>query len=261
MAGGDPYILWCWIKMHELGCRKSAGAPQTITTGAAIISAMSRRILIAALVILALVAAMFAFVWGWGVLVEYINPKDATGRKDTVQVYVLIVAGVVGVVGAAVGLYNAYLSRKTLEHNQETLNYQRLLEAQRAQDATQQAYYEQMGKLLSEHDLRKSAVNDDVRLLAEAQTATVLGALEPKRKAQLIMFLERAQLINADDNLVVLVWADLRHVDLSHQGLTETDFEGADLSHADLKDAHLDSANLTGTHLVGADLVHIQIRQ
>ena len=217
--------------------------------------AMSSRTLIVALsLVLVLIAAVLSGIWFWGELVDYINPEDATGRKDAVQVFALIVAEIVGIVGAMVGLANVYFSRKNLEHNQDTLNQQRLLEAQRAQDVAQQAYFEQMGNLLTEHGLRKSAVNDDVRLLAEAQTATVLQTLDTARKSQIIQFLSRAQLIDRDDNIVVLVWADLSYVDLSNWSLLETDFEGAHLSHAVLRDTDLSRSNLTGTSLVGADL-------
>jgi uncharacterized protein YjbI with pentapeptide repeats len=210
--------------------------------------------MVALSLVLVLIAAVLSGIWLWGELVDYINPKDATGRKDAVQVFALIVAGIVGIVGAGVGLANVYFSRKNLEHNQDTLNQQRLLEAQRAQDVAQQAYFEQMGNLLTEHGLRKSEVNDDARLLAEAQTATVLQTLDTARKAQIIQFLSRAQLIDRDDNIVVLVWADLSYVDLSNWSLLETDFEGAKLSHAVLRDTDLSRSNLTGTDLVGADL-------
>ena len=214
----------------------------------------SRPLIVAVGLGLGLVTAALASIWFWGELVAYIDPKDATDRKDVVQVFALIVAGAVGIVGAMVGLANVYFSRKNLEHNQESLNQQRLLEAERLQDATQQAYYEQIGSLLTEHGLRKSKVNDDVRLLAEAQTATVLQALDVPRKSQIVLFLARAQLIDQDDNIIVLTWADLRHVNLSNRNISETDFEGADLSHADLKDADLIQANLWGTDLIGADM-------
>jgi len=109
---------------------------------------------------------IFRFGWdwktliGWSALVDYINPKDATGRKDAVQVYAVIVAGVVAAITAAVGLANLRLTRKNLEQQRELeaqrSRQQRELEAQRAeqqrelaQGAALQSYYEQIGKLIS----------------------------------------------------------------------------------------------------------------
>jgi hypothetical protein len=203
-----------------------------------IMMTMTRRQgLVAALVGLSLVVAVALGVWFWGVLVDYVDPKDTTARKDVVQVFALIVAGVVGVIGAAVGLANVYFSRKNLEQ-------QRSLESKRAQDEIEQAYYKQIGEMLTEQELRNSEVNDDIRLLAEAHTVTVLRAIGPRRKVQLILFLERAQLIHKDDQLVNLTRADLRHVDLSKQVLMEADLSYADLSHADLRGADLSGAVL-----------------
>jgi hypothetical protein len=56
---------------------------------------------------------------GWRAIVDYINPRDATGRKDAVQVYAVVVAGVVAAITAAVGLANLRLTRKNLEQQRE----------------------------------------------------------------------------------------------------------------------------------------------
>jgi hypothetical protein len=84
---------------------------------------------------------------GWRALIDYINPVDATERKEARQVYAVIVAGVIASITAAVGLANLRLTRKNLEQQRE-------LEAERAQGTALQAYYEQMGKLLTEQGLR-----------------------------------------------------------------------------------------------------------
>jgi hypothetical protein len=63
---------------------------------------------------------------GWKALVGYINPTDATGRKDAVQVYAVIVTGGIAAITAAVGLVNLGLTRRSLKQQRE-------LEAQRAQ--------------------------------------------------------------------------------------------------------------------------------
>ena len=62
------------------------------------------RIVATALGVVLLVAVALSIFWfgwdwktliGWRALVDYIDPKNATGRKDAVQVYALLVAGVV----------------------------------------------------------------------------------------------------------------------------------------------------------------------
>lgn len=111
-------------------------------------SAMGRRvwIVIAVVVVAVLVAAGGLLGWwewktliGWRRLVGYIEPEDATGRKDAVQVYALIVAGLVATITAAVGLANLYYTRKNLEQQRELeakrARETRELEAQRAGEA------------------------------------------------------------------------------------------------------------------------------
>src|SRR5215208_654395 len=110
---------------------------------------------------------------GWKALEGYINPDpdDTTGKKDAVQVYAVIVAGMIASITAGVGLWNLRLTRKNLDQQRE-------LEAQRAdqqrklaQGTALQAYYEQIGKLLTEYDLRNTQ-REDVRELARGQTLT-----------------------------------------------------------------------------------------
>lgn len=89
---------------------------------------------IALLVTVAVVAYGMRLDWdlkamiGWKALVDYIDPgrNDTTAKKDVVQVYAVIVAGVIATITAAVGLLNLRLTRKNLEQ-------QRVLEAQRAE--------------------------------------------------------------------------------------------------------------------------------
>jgi hypothetical protein len=120
----------------------------------------------------------FLFDWewkamiGWKALEGYINPDpdDTTGKKDAVQVYVVIVAGVIASITAAVGLANLRLTRKNLEQQRE-------LETQRAQGTALQAYYEQIGKLLTEYDLRNTQ-REEIKELARGQTLTVLHEVD-----------------------------------------------------------------------------------
>ena len=73
----------------------------------------------------------FLFDWewkamiGWKALEGYINPdpEDTTGKKDAVQVYAVIVAGLIASITAAVGLANLRLTRKNLEQQREFGNH------------------------------------------------------------------------------------------------------------------------------------------
>jgi hypothetical protein len=134
---------------------------------------------------------------GWQTLVNYINPKGATGRKDAVQVYAVIVAGVIAAITAAVGLFNLHLTRRNLQQQRE-------LEAQRAEQQRElaqggalQTYYEQIGKLITEHKLR-STQHKDIRELARGQTLTVLREIDGKGKGSLLTFLYGAGLIASE---------------------------------------------------------------
>jgi hypothetical protein len=172
---------------------------------------------------------------GWKALVEYINPDpdDPTGKKDAVQVYAVIVAGVIASITAAVGLLNLRLTRKNLEQQRE-------LEAQRAQGTALQSYYEQIGKLITDKDLRNTQ-RMEIRELARGQTFTVLQEVDGNRKGSLLTFLHAAGLIGIENPAVALTGADLQGVDLGGSA----DLRGANLQGANLQGADLQEAKVT----------------
>jgi flagellar basal body-associated protein FliL len=188
-------------------------------------------------IILGLIVLVVAGIWFWGVLVGYVNPeeKGATNRKDVVQAYALIVAGVVAAIGGIVGIVNVQTSRRNLQQQRE-------LEEQRAQEDALQAYFEQMGDLLTDHNLI-STDREDLQQLARAQTLTVSGRLNQDRKGQLLLFLYGAGLINRDKPVVDISGAD---------------YSAADLSGANLR-ANLFGANLTDANLTGANLSYVKL--
>jgi hypothetical protein len=102
--------------------------------------------------------------------------KKARGGR-AVQFYALIVAGVVAAITAAVGLLNLRLTRRNLEQQRE-------LEAQRARGTALQAYYEQIGNLITKDDLRNTQ-REEIRELARGQTLTVLQELDANRNRSL----------------------------------------------------------------------------
>jgi len=204
-----------------------------------------RRLIVVALGLVLLVAVVlgilrFGWDWkaliGWRALVDYIDPKNATGRKDAVQVYALIVAGV-ATITAAVGLANLWLTRRNLvqqrELEEQRGKQQRELEAQRAEQQRElaqgtalQAYYEQIGNLITEYDLRTTQ-REEIRELARGQTLTVLREVDGKGKGSLLTFLYGAGLIGTQDPAVVLTGADLREAALQGRTLSRVDLRGS----------------------------------
>src|SRR5918995_1714244 len=157
---------------------------------------------------------------------------------------------------AAVG--NLYFSRRNLEQ-------QHIIEERRFQDEALQAYYTQLGDLLTEHALKKTKPEDDVALLARAQTLTVVRRLDASRKGDLVRFLYGAGLISGDGAIVDLFGANLFGADLVGADLSGVNLRGvnlalahlsgaADLRRADLSEAKLSWADLVGANLFGANL-------
>jgi uncharacterized protein YjbI with pentapeptide repeats len=214
-----------------------------------------RAWIVAAVVVLALIVVVALGIWsgwdlktliGWKPLVDYINPKNATDRKDTVQVYALIVAGVIATVTAGVGLANLRLTRRNLQQQRE-------LEEQRAQSAALQSYYEQIGSLLSDKELH-STERREIRELARGQTLTVLQSLEASRKKTLLAFLHGAQLIGSKNPAVELSGADLMYAKLQEAFLPHANLSDVNLHEANLRDSNLYGANLQNAILYRADL-------
>jgi hypothetical protein len=165
------------------------------------------------------------------------------------------------------------------------------IETQRAQDEALQAYLDHMGQLLLDKGkpLRQSKEDDEVRILAQARTTTILPRLDGSRKGRILHFLYTSGLI-ARENPVVLLdraflaqlvfrGADLKGANLAGANLIEADLgpakwdtaykaetpyqiyrvattilEGANLEKAILGGATLQFANLRSAYMLGADL-------
>ena len=207
----------------------------------------------------------------WHLLSAYIQPgEDPTQKKDLVQAYAVIVGGLVAFGTLVIGWRNLRNNQKTLQVNQrnteQTLLSTIQLEVQRAQDAALGAYFEQVGELLLDKNLRNSSDGDEVRMLARAQTHTVLKNLNEIRKGSVVQFLYEANLIRTSEPIINLSGADLRQtaltrMQLSRADLGGADLRGADLSRASLNEASLRKADLSGVHLYEADLSGADLRQ
>jgi uncharacterized protein YjbI with pentapeptide repeats len=227
-----------------------------------------QQILWTVAIVFALLSIGVLFWWLWGVLAGYIQPKTPTDKKDLVNVFVVIGAGVVGTLTAIAAVGNLIVSRRNLQNAQanlqqqrDLLQQQRDLDERRAQDDALHAYYEQIGDLLTEHKLMDTTDADDpVRLLARAQTMTMLerlgseSARAKRNKGESINFLYGADLISRDSPIVELAGANLGRADFRGANLSSANLRGADLSRADLSDADLNGSNLRGAYLRGATL-------
>jgi uncharacterized protein YjbI with pentapeptide repeats len=178
---------------------------------------------------------------------------------------------------AAIGMW--FAAQQDVRQQQiedERAKSERQIEEQRAQDATLQAYLDQMSQLMLQGDLRGSKEGSEVRTLAGARTQTVLTRLDGRRKGSVVQFLYEASLIDKEHPVVSLSavglpdnadrvslnvglrGADLRglnlaRADLSDADLIDADLQAADLSDADLRDADLRRADLRWAILSGAE--------
>jgi len=190
-------------------------------------------------------------------LVDYIKPKDAGARNGVVQTFALLLAGAVGIIGGIVGILNLQTSRRNLQQQHE-------LEEQRAQEDALQSYFEQMGDLLTNHNLIKTD-REDIRQLAQGQTLTVLARLDQRRQGSLARFLHGAGLIRRGKAIIslrgaILVGVDLYYADLNHADLSGTFLINAGLTHATLSRADLSDAYLTDAELIDTDLRQADLR-
>jgi len=208
-----------------------------------------RITLISATVLLTLTVVALLGVVLWKVLGIYIDPQNATERKDLVQSFVVVMAGGTWLLVGAGVVGVLYLSRRNLKHQRE-------FEVQRAQENALPAYLDQMVRLLNDKDrpLRRSEGGDEVGILAKGQTLRVLPRLDAERKARVLQFLYETGLIIKDRSVVDLLGADLRGADLRGANLRGADLRGADLSRANLGGADLSGADLSGANLREANL-------
>jgi hypothetical protein len=184
-----------------------------------------RQVLWAVGIVIVLLILGSIGVWLWGVLAGYIQPKTPTDKKDLVNVFVVIAAGVIGLLTATAAVGNLYISRRNLQQ-------QRDLDERRAQEDALQSYFEQMGDLLTNHSLINTD-REDIRQLAQGQTLTVLARLDDRRRqGALVRFLHGAGLINRGTAIISLMDAILVGVDLYYTVLEEADLSGADLRDA-----------------------------
>jgi uncharacterized protein YjbI with pentapeptide repeats len=212
---------------------------------------VQRKFLIAALlVVLGLVLIGGLFWWLWGVLVAYIDPdpKNPTQKKDLVNIFVVIAAGVVGTLTTIAAVGNLIISRMNLQNAQASLQQERDLDDRRAQEDALQAYLEYVTPLINE-GLSEDHPLSPRRLALRSRTLNVFWQLDPNRKRAVLEFLREAGLIRNEEHPII----GLSGVDLRGASLRELNLREAKLNGADLKGAALSGACLRDTDLGGAD--------
>jgi Pentapeptide repeats (8 copies) len=229
----------------------------------------TQRVPIAAIIIAVIVVVAVAALLGvvlWRGLDAYIDPTSPTEKKDLVQSFAVVVAGVVGSLSALAAVGNLYISRKNLQQQRELelerSDRERALDYERAQEEAVPEYIEQMMRLLSDKEmpLRMSEVDSEVRILARLRTQTTLARLDGSRKAQVIQFLQAARLIRIDMPLVRLAGADLREADLSSANLFRAHLEGVHLEGANLSRTNLERAHLRGAYVTDEPLADANLQ-
>jgi uncharacterized protein YjbI with pentapeptide repeats len=205
-------------------------------------SVLGRRLNLRSPAVLAAIGVVVTIVLAVGVVLALLRTGDANAVSDNAPLIAAVIA--LGGVGTAQMVSIALEDRRTQEA--------RDLEERRAQEDSLQDYFKHMGDLLTEHELMGTEQADHpVRLLARAQTLTLLERLGSKRdravrnKRVLVLFLYSVGLINKENTIVQLVGANLSHAYLSDAYLNDANF----------RDAYLLGANFAGAYLVGAYLV------
>jgi hypothetical protein len=214
-----------------------------------------RKYVIAAAILLAIVLAIglvVGGVWFWGILKEFIKPDTPTEKKDLVQVFAFIVAGVVGSLTALAAVGNVYISTRNLKQ-------QRDFEKQRVQADALTDYFVQMGQSLLNKD--RAVWTPRMIAAAETQTRTVLARLDGENKRPVLQFLYDSVLIKKDDQIINLFKARLNEADLIDAYLREVDLSNAVLREANLRDANLKEANLHHANLKGANLTEADLTE
>jgi uncharacterized protein YjbI with pentapeptide repeats len=184
---------------------------------------------------------------------------DRTGLKGK-TLWDLLQLLIVPLMLVALGfLFTTQQDARQQQLEDQRAELERAIEDQRAQQATLQAYLDQMGTLLLDRDLHGADEDSDVRRLARARTLVVLDALGSGRQNKVFRFLSETELIQARTGarppIISLKYASLRGFELQGKQLLEnTDLTQAELYGADLSQAHLEATDLSGAHLEEANL-------
>jgi uncharacterized protein YjbI with pentapeptide repeats len=162
--------------------------------------------------------------------------------------------------------WSATQSRSDNKREDRRIAADRATAEEARQDATLQAYLDEMSGLMLDKKLLASKEGDGVRAVARTVTLTALRRLDGERRGAVVRFLSEAQLVlglgrapmvfldGADLRDARLRAVDLREAGLRHADLARAYLAGANLWHANLPFANFARANLARAYLAGANL-------
>lgn len=125
--------------------------------------------------------------------------------------------------------------------------------------ATFNTYLDRMSDMLLSDNLLKSSQNSPVRAIAEARTFTTLHDLDPDRKAELVHFLWKAELVTGNPPVISLSTAPLGSANFQHALLMNLNFSGALLINSTFNDCDLTGAYFSQTILPGTTLNNVNL--
>lgn len=119
-----------------------------------------------------------------------------------------------------------------------------------------EAYFDKMSELILAHGLKNSskAECNEPQSIARTRTLTTLRQLDSGRKAQLLQFLQEAELLHVEKPVINLSGANFSETILKGADLRYAKLNGISLARADLQYANIANADLTGVRFDGANL-------
>lgn len=221
-----------------------------------------RKLLYFAIVMLVITIVLgYWFNWGWVGVGNYFGPNNSTNREfersKTVWDWLEVI-----VVPVVLGVGIWWLNDQQAKVNRD-IAFQKQLQTIMGQ------YFDRMTELLFTPGITQSDSDKaKAQVIGRARTLDVLNSLDGKRKGQILLFLQEANLItrivNEDDSLsppiislnkANLAEAELRGINLEQAVLEDLTLNGSNLNNAWLKGCRLIRSTLVGASLRDANLV------
>lgn len=130
--------------------------------------------------------------------------------------------------------------------------WKRLLDHQ--QEESLQNYIDKMTDLLLKEKLLLSEKKNEVRNVARVKTLATIRTLDGKRKGLVLKFLFDAGLINGEDPIIDIQFADFTNTDYKNAYLGNINLMNVDFSYSNLENVEFDKANLSKTNFTCASL-------
>jgi uncharacterized protein YjbI with pentapeptide repeats len=229
--------------------------------GRALTERIGTVVLIVVVILISVSIPGYFFNWEWTGLCGTTDggPKTLWHWLDLLIIPMVLAAG-------------ALWFRRTEEDTRRALAA--FVEAQRAEEAALETYFDRMSELLLDKDdpLLTSRAGSPCQDMASTRTVTVLRRLDQKRRNQVFDFLlearllgvKRERVVGSDDGtkkrvedsdpIAILAGRSMRGIDLSGADLKGADLREANLARANLRKANLSQVFLRDAHLDVADL-------